>query len=132
MKKVILMLSAIALIATTNLYAQEHTHNHGAKATEKKETVSFPKSGDEKGELTVGGACGMCKTRIEKAAKAVKGVSAASYDLKSHKLQVNFDAKQTSLAAISKAEANAGHDTNLDKADDKVYDSLPGCCKYRK
>jgi len=34
--------------------------------------------------------------------------------------------------AISKAIAKAGHDTDTYKADQAVYDQLPGCCKYRQ
>ena len=81
--------------------------------------------------LTVGGACGMCTTRIEKVSKEVKGVSSAKYDLKTKKLKVTYDAKQTNPQAIAKALAAVGHDGDNIKADDAVYNALPGCCKYR-
>lgn len=82
--------------------------------------------------LKVDGSCEMCKERIEKAAMGVKGVSSAMWDSADKVLHLNFDPSLTSLAAISKAVAKVGHDTELDKADKKVYDALPGCCKYRK
>jgi Cu(I)/Ag(I) efflux system membrane fusion protein len=84
------------------------------------------------GNLKAGGACGMCKTRIEKAAKSVQGVSSAAWNKETQQLHIHFDAAKTSLAAISKAVAKSGHDTDKDKADDKTYNALPGCCKYRK
>jgi Cu(I)/Ag(I) efflux system membrane fusion protein len=73
----------------------------------------------------------MCKSRIEKAAKAVKGVSTAEWNKETKVLQLDFDPAQTNLDAISKAVAKVGHDTNKDKASQAVYDALPGCCKYR-
>ena len=74
----------------------------------------------------------MCKARIEKSALSVFGVSTATWDAKDKMLHLNFDAAKTSLSAISKAIAKVGHDTEKDKADSKVYEALPGCCKYRK
>jgi membrane fusion protein, copper/silver efflux system len=80
----------------------------------------------------VSGNCGMCKARIEKAAKSVKGVSEAVWDAKSKKLTLKYDSKLTNSTAIQKVIAIAGHDTPKYKAADTVYDSLPECCKYRK
>lgn len=81
--------------------------------------------------LTVGGKCDMCKARIEKAAMGVKGVTAATWNASDKMLHLGFDPAQTSRAAISRAVAAMGHDTELDKADDAVYNALPACCKYR-
>jgi Cu(I)/Ag(I) efflux system membrane fusion protein len=47
-------------------------------------------------------------------------------------LHLNYDGSKTSLDTISKAISKVGHDTEKDKAGDKVYNALPGCCKYRK
>ncbi|GAB6122194.1 efflux RND transporter periplasmic adaptor subunit [Dysgonomonas termitidis] len=81
--------------------------------------------------IPVQGNCDMCKDRIEKAAKSVKGVSTASWDQKSKQLHLNFDSTKTSIEAISRAIAKAGHDTDKYKADKAIYDALPACCKYR-
>ena len=81
--------------------------------------------------LNVGGSCEMCKDRIEKTGKGINGVYAAVWDLKAKELHLYFDDKKTSLDAISKAVAAVGHDTNLHKSDDSVYEALPGCCLYR-
>ncbi|MDR0749385.1 MAG: efflux RND transporter periplasmic adaptor subunit [Tannerellaceae bacterium] len=81
--------------------------------------------------INVQGLCEMCKDRIEKAAKAVKGVSTASWNKENKELRLSFDPAQTNPEAISKAVAKAGHDTDKDKAAQAVYDALPGCCKYR-
>lgn len=89
-------------------------------------------SKDEHAMINVQGLCEMCKERIEKAAKGVGGVSSASWEQKTKQLHLNFDASRTSVDAISKAVAKAGHDTDRYKADKATYDALPGCCKYRK
>ena len=89
-------------------------------------------AGHEHAMLTVQGLCGMCKERIEKTAMGVKGVSSASWDASTKQLHLHFDAGQTDLDRISQAIAKAGHDTDKHKAEQKVYDALPGCCKYRE
>ena len=83
-------------------------------------------------EFTVFGNCGMCKSRIEKAAKAIDGVSMAEWDKKTKIAKVTFDADKTNVLDIHKAIAKVGHDTEKYKADDKVYDELPGCCLYER
>ncbi len=84
------------------------------------------------GKVKVSGNCGMCETRIEKAAKGVDGVATADWDQKTKQLEVSYDETKTNMGTIQKAFATVGHDTGKYKADDKVYDALPGCCKYRK
>jgi membrane fusion protein, copper/silver efflux system len=80
----------------------------------------------------VSGNCRMCKTRIEKFAKSVNGVSLAVWDVKTKKMQVEFDSAIVSVDAIQKAIAKSGHDTGKYKAEGKVYSALPECCLYRK
>ena len=81
--------------------------------------------------LKVEGLCGMCKTRIENTAMEIDGVTKAEWDRETKILTLEFDSSKTKLATISKAIAKVGHDTEKDRADDDVYNSLPGCCKYR-
>jgi Cu(I)/Ag(I) efflux system membrane fusion protein len=82
--------------------------------------------------FNVSGNCEMCKDRIEKAALSCAGVENAVWDMKKKNIDVNFDSMKTDLITIHKAIAGAGHDTELIKADDNVYKSLPECCLYRK
>lgn len=79
----------------------------------------------------VSGNCEMCKERIETAAKAVKGVTSAIWDVDTKVIHVNFNPTLTGLTQIQKAIAKAGHDTEKYKADDNKYNALPDCCKYR-
>lgn len=91
-------------------------------------TLSF--AGNKKDTLKVYGNCGMCETRIEKAANAVEGFSEASWDKESQMLTVEKVNAETDVMKVHKAVAKVGHDTDKVKADDKVYNKLPGCCKY--
>ena len=88
--------------------------------------------GDTHAHLQVSGSCEMCGARIEKAGKKVKGVSSISWDRQAQMIHVNYNPQTTTLETISKAIAKSGHDTEMDKADDRAYNKLPKCCKYRK
>lgn len=109
MKTKVLSLVALFVLGTFTLFA--------ANKTEK---------------FKVGGSCGMCDTRIEKAAKSVEGVTAADWDLKTQILEVSFDDTKTDVDKIQIALAKVGHDTDKHKAKDEVYNKLPGCCKYER
>jgi len=112
-KIIIVALLAIALGA--NSYAQSSTVSKVAAT--KTET------------LKVSGNCGMCKTRIEKAAK-IDGVSKAEWDKTSKILAVTYDPSKTNIDEVGKKVAAVGHDNSKVKADDKAYNALDGCCKY--
>ncbi len=87
-------------------------------------------AGNKTEKIEVKGNCGMCESRIEKAVKAVDGVSKADWDKETKKLEVTFDNAKTNLDKIEVAIAKVGHDTPHHKASDEVYNELPGCCKY--
>jgi mercuric ion binding protein len=93
-------------------------------------TVAFATNKTE--QFTVKGACGMCETRIEKAALSVEGVTKADWDRETQKIVVVYDDEVTQPDAIHKAIAKAGHDTDKQKARDEVYEKLPACCKYER
>ncbi len=115
MKTVKIMLIAImAMVVFTNSNAQT-----GTKATATKtETIK------------VSGNCGMCKDRIEKAAK-VDGVSKADWNKDTKILTLAYDPSKVKSDDVQKKIAAVGHDTEKFKADTKTYNGLPGCCKYR-
>jgi copper chaperone CopZ len=87
---------------------------------------------EKKEEFKVAGNCGMCKNRIEKAAKSVGGVSFANWDQESKVLEVKFNPSKASIHTIHKDIAKAGHDTQMHKASQEAYDNLPVCCKYER
>ena len=86
---------------------------------------------DKTDSFKVYGNCGMCKSRIEKAAK-VDGVSAASWNKDTKMFKVTYDAGKVSSESVQKNIAAVGHDTELFEAQDKVYKKLPECCLYER
>ena len=79
----------------------------------------------------VKGNCGMCEDRIEKAALGVAGVKYADWDVSAKHLTLILNEKKCTPDQVKHAVAAVGHDTDLVKAADSVYDKLPACCKYR-
>ncbi|MCW3805712.1 heavy-metal-associated domain-containing protein [Plebeiibacterium marinum] len=93
-------------------------------------TTVFGQAKTEK--FKVYGNCGMCESRIEKAAKLVDGVTAADWNKETKMIEVSFDSSKTDVHKVHMAIAKAGHDTDMHKAKDETYNSLPGCCKYER
>lgn len=106
----------VAVLFNSNIYAQEQKSNSNNNET----TEVFD----------VSGKCSMCKMTIEKAAKT-EGVKTAVWDIKTHKLTVVYDTTAVKSSVILENIAKAGYDSKDFKADANVYQSLPGCCKYR-
>jgi len=79
--------------------------------------------------IKVSGECGMCKTKIEKAAKTA-GASYAVWDVDSKVLTVKYNSKTTNTAKIQEAVAATGYDTQDFKTTDEAYNKLHDCCKY--
>jgi copper chaperone CopZ len=88
-----------------------------------------PDTGNITEKFKVYGTCGMCKDRIEKAL-IVKGVKYAIWDKDTEMATVKFNPAVVTLDQLHKNVAAVGHDTDLVKADDKVYENLHSCCKY--
>lgn len=84
-----------------------------------------------KEEFKVFGVCDMCKVRIEKAAKT-DGVISAIWDVKTKILKIEYLPSLIKIEDIHKNIAKVGHDTEIARADDEVYDKLPSCCKYER
>ncbi len=78
--------------------------------------------------LKVWGNCGMCKARIEKAAKAA-GATSAVWNEESKMLTYKY-ASAAAAKKVEAAVANVGHDTENLTAPDAVYAQLHECCKY--
>jgi Cu(I)/Ag(I) efflux system membrane fusion protein len=126
MKRIIYLFAAVAMTVAVSACS------NSASSKKAESSVGEVKSEVSHAMLAVNGSCGMCKTRIEKTAKAIEGVSTAEWSQEKQELHLHFDAGKTSLKNISEALAKVGHDTGLDKAADDVYSALPGCCHYRK
>jgi len=115
MKKQLLTLAVLLTVAASTALGQ---------------CVTEEKKGENK--FFVAGNCGMCETRIEEAANSVEGVTMADWDKETKMLTVMFSCANPDVKEVHKAVAAVGHDTKMVKAEDKVYNELPGCCKYER
>lgn len=85
----------------------------------------------KKQTLKVAGECGMCRKKIEGAAKKA-GASYASWNVDSKLLTLRYDASRTNTQKIEAAIAAAGYDTPDVRATDDAYGKLDACCQYAR
>lgn len=77
----------------------------------------------------VSGNCGMCKSKIEKAAKEA-GAKEATWNVDSKELTVTYKSSSTNTAKIQQKIAEVGYDNVGFKTTTEAYNKLHGCCKY--
>ncbi len=127
MKNLILTLSValsfVFFVACDSSTTNENTEN---LETEKVETSKLSET-----SFKVFGNCGMCKDRIEKTAKNIDGVETAQWNEETEMLKI-LHKSDVNIHNVHKAVAAVGHDTEMHKADDSVYNALPECCKYER
>ncbi len=119
-------------IVTDGVFSIDASAQLEGKVSMMNEKSAKPSTPSQHAMFGVKGSCDMCKERIEKAAMSVTGVQSAHWDKEKQMIHLQFEPDKTSEDAISKAIAKVGHDTDKYKADNAVYDQLPGCCKYRQ
>ena len=90
-------------------------------------TAAFAQEKTE--SFKVSGNCGMCKNKIETAAKEA-GAKAATWDADTKMLTVSYKTKSTNTAKIQSKIAEVGYDNVGAKANEDAYNKLHGCCKY--
>jgi periplasmic mercuric ion binding protein len=78
----------------------------------------------------VSGECGMCKKKIETAAKNA-GATYALWSPQTKLLKVTY-ASTTGVSVIQQHIAEAGYDTPNYKATDDTYNALDVCCQYER
>lgn len=79
-------------------------------------------------KIKVNGKCNICKAKIEKAAKGVKGVKTAVWDKDTKVLTIDYNEKLTDVKAVEKAVATVGYDAGDEKANVEARKKLPACC----
>jgi mercuric ion binding protein len=93
-------------------------------------TASFAQT-TKKESFKVSGECGMCKKKIENAAKEA-GATYALWNKDSKVLTVKYNSTSTNTAMIQEKIAGVGYDTPNYKATDEAYNSLDDCCQYER
>lgn len=82
--------------------------------------------------IRVWGNCEHCKERIEGTVSQLNGVTYVLWNNNLGQLTVHYDPSKLTNITIQKAIADVGHDTQDLKANNKVYNKLPSCCKYER
>ncbi len=120
------------LVEKAGYDAREIKVGNEIKATQnaKAKQVNYVPASHETTTFKVGGECGMCKQRIESNVRAIKGVKSASWNKETKVLTVTYNPMKIDIMDVHKKIASVGHDTELVKADDAVYDKLPNCCHH--
>jgi len=85
----------------------------------------------KKESFKVSGECGMCKKKIEKAAKTAGAVYAV-WSTETKVLTVKYNSASTNAAKIQHKIADAGYDTPGFKATEEAYSKLDDCCQYER
>jgi hypothetical protein len=80
-------------------------------------------------KFKVAGECGMCKKKIETAAKSA-GATYAAWNADTKELEVKYNSSSSNAAKIQKSIAAVGYDTPKYRATDEAYENLHECCKY--
>jgi len=94
-------------------------------------TVNAQNKNKQSESFKVWGNCGMCEKTIEKSLK-VKGILSAEWNKDSKIITVVFNPKIITLKTIHKKITSVGYDTELETANDEVYNNLHGCCQYTR
>jgi len=84
---------------------------------------------DKTETFNVSGNCGMCKTKIEKAAKDA-GATTATWNKETKVLTVSYNSSSTNTAKIQQKIADVGYDNAGFTATEDSYNKLHSCCKY--
>lgn len=89
-----------------------------------------------KGEQTVtiqtNGVCQKCADRFKENVPYFKGVKSCTYDMKTAKLTINYDAKKTNPDQLRQEVSKLGYNADNVKADAAARAKLPACCRAEK
>ena len=89
-----------------------------------------------KGEQTVtiqtNGVCQKCADKFKENVPYFKGVKSYTYDMKTAKLTVNYDAKKTNPDQLRQQISKLGYNADNVKADEAARAKLPACCRADK
>lgn len=127
MKKRTLKLVMSAFLGVTMLASCGNSE--GAESKEKSHEMT---DGMETVEFKVYGNCGMCEKTIEGSLNGQDGIGKADWDKETKMISVTYNPKNFDENKIKEKIAGVGYDTDSHRADESVYNSLPGCCQYER
>jgi copper chaperone CopZ len=94
-------------------------------------TKSAPK-GEQTVTIQTNGVCQKCADKFKENVPYFKGVKSYSYDMKTAKLTINYDAKKTNPDQLRQEISKLGYNADNVKADAAARAKLPACCRVEK
>lgn len=113
MKKIIIL--ALVSLITLGVSAQK-------TASKNEQTVT----------IQTNGVCQKCADKFKENVPYFKGVKSYTYDMKTAKLTINYDAKKTNPDQLRTQVSKLGYNADNVKADPAARAKLPACCRAEK
>ena len=79
--------------------------------------------------IQTNGVCQKCADKFSENVPFFKGVKTYSYDMKTAKLTINYDASKTDPDQLRKQISKLGYNADNVPADKAAREALPACCK---
>ncbi len=114
MKKILLLV--LVSLMTLGLSAQQSSKS---QPSGKVQTIT----------IQTNGVCGQCEKRFNENVPYFKGVKSCTYDVKTAKLTINYDAKKTNPEQLRQEVSKLGYNADNIKADAAARAKLPACCR---
>ena len=101
----------------------------GANAQQTKQVAS---KGEQSVTIQTNGVCQKCADKFKENVPYFKGVKSYTYDQKTAKLTINYDAKKTNPDQLRQQISKLGYNADNVKADQAARAKLPACCRAEK
>ncbi len=82
--------------------------------------------------IQTNGVCQKCADKFKENVPYFKGVKSYTYDMKTAKLTINYDAKKTNPDQLRTEVSKLGYNADNVKADPAARAKLPACCRAEK
>ena len=82
--------------------------------------------------IQTNGVCQKCADKFKENVPYFKGVKSYTYDMKTAKLTINYDAKKTNPDQLRTEISKLGYNADNVKADAAARAKLPACCRVEK
>ncbi|MBQ6156169.1 MAG: cation transporter [Bacteroidales bacterium] len=82
--------------------------------------------------IQTNGVCQKCADKFKENVPYFKGVKSYTYDQKTAKLTINYDAKKTNPDQLRQQISKLGYNADNVKADAAARAKLPACCRVEK
>ena len=79
--------------------------------------------------IQTNGVCGQCEKRFNENVPYFKGVKTSTYDAKTSKLTISYDARKTNPDQLRQEVSKLGYNADNVKADQAARAKLPACCR---